>query len=320
MPWTSAKSASAPPFSRCSASTHWTSTRDSLAIPPWASASIRLLYESFRSMYLPTTAIRVVTRGAFTRRTTASQREVARARLEPEELRDDLVEPFLVEDQRDLVDGLHVLGGDDRLFLDVAEEGDLRLDPRRQVAIGTAEEDVRLDPDRAQLFHGVLGRLGLELRRRLHERHECQVDVDDVLAADVLLELSDGLEEREPLDVAHGPADLDDDDVRVPRHATDRRLDLVGDVRDHLDGTAEVIAAPLLLDHGEVDLPRRHVVVARHAARGEPLVVPEVEVGLAAVVGDEHLAVLVGTHRPRVHVDVRVHLLQRDPEAPRLQE
>src|SRR2546427_4077116 len=93
------------------------------------------------------------------------------------------------------------------------------------------------------------------------------------------------------------------------RDATDRRLDLVGDVRDHLDGPAEVITAPLLLDDGEVDLPRRHVVVTRHTARGEPLVVPEVEVGLTAVVGDEHLAVLIRAHRPRVDVNVRVHLL-----------
>src|SRR5207247_5875955 len=68
------------------------------------------------------------------------------------------------------------------------------------------------------------------------ERLEGEVHVNDVLAADVLLELSNGLEEREPLDVAHGPADLDDDDVRVPRHPTDARLDLVGDVRDDLDG------------------------------------------------------------------------------------
>ena len=52
----------------------------------------------------------------------------------------------------------------------------------------------------------------------------------------------------------------------------------------------------------------------------EALVVPEVEVGLAAVVGDEHLAVLEGVHRARVDVDVRVELLHRDPEAPGLQQ
>ena len=48
---------------------------------------------------------------------------------------------------------------------------------------------------------------------------------------------------------------------------------------------------------------------------GEALVVAEVEVGLGAVLGDEHLAVLVGRHRPGVDVDVRVELLQLDVEA-----
>src|SRR5581483_6055732 len=46
----------------------------------------------------------------------------------------------------------------------------------------------------------------------------------------------------------------------------------------------------------------------------------EVEVGLAAVVGDEHLAVLERVHRARVDVDVRVELLHRHPQASGLEE
>ena len=45
---------------------------------------------------------------------------------------------------------------------------------------------------------------------------------------------------------------------------------------------------------------------------GEPLVVAEVEVGLAAVVGDVDFAVLIRAHRARIDVDVGVELLQRD--------
>jgi hypothetical protein len=52
----------------------------------------------------------------------------------------------------------------------------------------------------------------------------------------------------------------------------------------------------------------------------EPLVVPEIQVGLRAVVGDEAFAVLVRVHRPSVHVDIRVQLLHRDLEAPVTQE
>ena len=40
----------------------------------------------------------------------------------------------------------------------------------------------------------------------------------------------------------------------------------------------------------------------------------DVEVGLGAVLGDEHLAVLERVHRARVDVEVRVELLHRDPQ------
>ena len=67
------------------------------------------------------------------------------------------------------------------------------------------------------------------------------MDVEDVRSSDVLAHLADGLEEGEALDVADRPADLDDDHVRiaVAGDPTDALLDLVGDVRDDLDGAAE---------------------------------------------------------------------------------
>src|SRR6266403_2244430 len=218
--------------------------------------------------------------------------------LEAETLDDDRVQALPVEHERNLVDRIDVFGRDDRLFLVVAAERDLRLDARRQVAVGAAEQDVGLDTDRAQFLHRVLRRLRLQLRGRLDERHEREVDVEYVLLADVLLQLADRLEKRQPLDVADGPADLDDDDVLAGADLADHGLDLVGDVRDHLHRPPEIIAAPLLRDDRVVDLARGDVVVAGDAGRGEPLVVAEVEVGLAAVVGHEDLAVLVGTHRP----------------------
>ena len=46
----------------------------------------------------------------------------------------------------------------------------------------------------------------------------------------------------------------------------------------------------------------------------------DVQVGLGAVVGDEHLAVLKGVHRPGVDVEVGVELLHGDPETPGLQQ
>jgi len=108
---------------------------------------------------------------------------------------------------------------------------------------------------------------------------------------------------------------LDDLDVDALGELEDRLLDLVGDVRDDLDRGAQIVAAPLLLDHRGVDLARREVVGLGRGHRGEPFVVSQVEVGLRTVVGDEDLAVLERAHRSRVDVDVRIEFLQRAREA-----
>ncbi len=211
---------------------------------------------------------------------------------------------------------------DDGVGVDVAEQGDLLADALVERLLGAGDDDVGLDADLAQLGDRVLGRLGLRLADHADHRHQGDVDVEDVLAADVLAELADRLEEGQALDVADGAADLGDEHVDVegggePVHP---RLDLVGDVRDDLDGAAQVVAAALLGDDGVVDAAGGHVGVALHELVDEALVVPEVEVGLGAVLGDEDLAVLERAHGARVDVDVRVELLVRDLEAARLEE
>ena len=228
--------------------------------------------------------------------------------------------PCAVERERHLVDRRDVERGEHRRRVHVAEERDLVLHLPRDLAVGAAEQDVRLDADLAQLLHRVLRRLRLQLARGGDVRDEREVDVERVLLAHVVLHLPDRLEERQRLDVADGAADLDDEDVGAARRLADDRLDLVGDVRDDLHGLAEVLAAPLPLDDGLVDAPGREVVLPGHLGAGEALVVPEVEVRLRAVVGDVDLAVLERAHRARVHVDVRVELEVRDLEAAVLEE
>ncbi len=121
------------------------------------------------------------------------------------------------------------------------------------------------------------------------------MDVEHVAAADVLAHLADGLEEGQRLDIADRAADLDDDHVgaAVAGHALDALLDLVGDVRDDLDGAAEIVAAPLLGDDRLVDPARRDVRQLGQVLVDEPLVVAQVEVRFGTVIGDEDLAVLV---------------------------
>ena len=248
--------------------------------------------------------------------------EVRLAALQVQHAHHEVVEALAVHAQRHAVDVVGVGGRDHGVRVHVAEQGDLLADALRQRLLGAGHDDVRLDADLAELGHGVLRRLGLGLADHADDGHQRDVDVQDVLAADVLAELADGLEERKALDVADGAADLGDEHVHAGAlgEAVHAALDLVGDVRDDLDGAAEVVAAPLLGDDGVVDAAGGDVGVALHELVEEALVVAQVEVGLGAVLGDEDLAVLVRAHGAGVDVDVRVELLARDLEAAGLEQ
>ena len=112
-------------------------------------------------------------------------------------------------------------------------------------------------------------------------------------------------------DVAYGSANLLDDKVDISV-LHDAAFDLVGDVRHHLYGLAEVIAVAFLVDDGLVDLTRGHRVGLCGADAREALVVAKVEVGLGAVHGHITLAVFVGVERPRVDIDIGIDFLYGD--------
>ncbi len=151
------------------------------------------------------------------------RRQVDRG-VETQALAHDGVEALLVEDQRQLVDVAGVGGVHDSVVVDVAEVRDLALQVGAEGRLAAAHDDVGLDAAAAQFGDRVLGGLGLLLSGRTDERHQRDVDVADVVAADVLAELAQRLEEREDLDVADGAADLGDDDVDVLGGETVDRL------------------------------------------------------------------------------------------------
>src|SRR5690606_14516744 len=166
----------------------------------------------------------------------------------------DLVHALVAQPHRQLVDVVQVDGGDDRLLRHVGEQRDLAPLALGQWLLAAAHQYVGLDADGTQLLDGVLGGLGLELTGGGDPRHQGQVHEQGLLRAALGADLADRLQERQRLDVAHGAADLDQRDVEAGGGRVDAALDLVGDVRDHLHGAAEVVAAALLADHGLVDL------------------------------------------------------------------
>ena len=248
--------------------------------------------------------------------------EIGRPRIEPELLADELVEPLGLEHLGDEVDVTDVGRRDHGARIDVGEERDLLADVVRERLGRPADDDVGVDTDAAELVHRVLRRLRLQLAGRGNERDERDVQVDHVLGPDLAAELANRLEERQRLDVADRAADLGDDDVggRHLLRPPDPRLDLVRDVRDHLHGRAQELALALAAENGVPDGARGVARVPREVLVDEPLVVADVEVGLGAVLGDEHLAVLERAHRARIDVQVRVELLRLDCESACLEE
>src|SRR5438128_4744706 len=146
------------------------------------------------------------------------------------------------------------------------------------------------------------------------------MNVDSVVTRQIVLELADRLEERQPLDVTDGAADLAQHEIELVIAVEDEILDGVGDMRDHLDRSAEIIAAPLLGQDILIDAPRGDIVGLGGGTSGEALIVAEVEIGLGAVIGHEYFAVLVRRHRYGVELEIGIELAQPNLVAARLQQ
>ncbi len=70
-----------------------------------------------------------------------------------------------------------------------------------------------------------------------------------IVMADIMLELTDGLQKRLTLDITNGTADLDDGNICliIRKIAVETALDFIGDMRDYLYCTSAIIAAALAL-------------------------------------------------------------------------
>src|SRR5882762_3959854 len=234
--------------------------------------------------------------------------------LELQEAQNLGVEAFAAEFDRDGVDGVHVFHGNDAGFGNVAEEGDFLFQVGGDVTVAAAQQNVRLDTDAEHFFYAVLGGLGLQFAGGCDEGNERHMDEERVFCAEFEAHLANGFEEGKGLDIADSAADFDDDDVHTFRNFPDGGFDFVGDGRNDLHGLAEKIAAALFGEDGFVDAAGGPVIIAGKLGVSEALVVPEVEVGLCAVFGDEDFTVLERAHSAGIDVKVRIALLKGDFE------
>src|SRR6185295_15322901 len=114
--------------------------------------------------------------------------------------------------------------------------------------------------DRAQFLDRMLRGLGLQFSGTRNERHQGKVDVDRVIARKIVAKLTDGFKIRQPLDVADRAADFAEHEVKTFIAVTGEILDGIGDVRDHLNRGAKVVAAPFARENVLIDATGRDVV------------------------------------------------------------
>ncbi len=148
------------------------------------------------------------------------------------------------------------------------------------------------------------------------------MQIDRVLPPCVHAHLTDCFQKRQALYVTYRAADLNDDDLcpTLARHQPHAALHLVGHVGNHLDGTAEVVAPPLLGDHFGVHLAGGHIAGTRQAFVDEALIVSQVQVCLCAIIEHEYLSVLIGRHGTGIHIQIGIQFLDRHLDAPALED
>ena len=210
-----------------------------------------------------------------------------------------------------IIDAWHVFALNHTFEIDITERCHLLTHAIRQVLLGTEHEHIGLNTHTLHLLDRMLSRLGLKFVGSLEIRHIGEMHAHR-LVAKFPAKLTDGLKEWSTLDVANRTANLGDDEVELIIIAPHSMLDLVGDVRNHLNGLAKIVATTLTVDDGLVDPASSDRIVARCADASETLIVAKVEVGLHAI--DSHIALtmLVWVERTRVDVDIWVELLYCD--------
>src|SRR5262245_60540735 len=139
---------------------------------------------------------------------------------------------------------------------------------------------------------------GLDLAGRADIGQPGHMDEEHVLAADFIAELPQGFKEWLRLDIADCPADLNDHHVCASLFcdSRDSTLDLVCDVRDHLNRPTEEITAAFLANDFCINLSTCKVAGTAQADVNESFVVTQIEVRFCAVIQNVNLSMLVWAH------------------------
>ena len=193
----------------------------------------------------------------------------------------------------------------------ITEQRDLVLQMIIQRMLTSADQDIRPDTHTLQILHRSLSRLGLQLAGSFDIGNQGYMDENGIFMSYVMLELSNGLQERLTFDIAHGTAYLNNGNMRLIliEIAVKTALDFVGNMGDNLHCASAVIAAALLVQNRPVDFTGGNVRILCQRFINKAFIMTKIQVCFSTVVSHEYLAVLNRVHGAGVNVDVRVKLL-----------
>ena len=193
----------------------------------------------------------------------------------------------------------------------VTEQGDLSTDIISQRILASAYQNIRLDSHSLEFFYAGLGRFGLHLSGSTKVRDQGNMNKNGIVMSHIMLELTDGFQERLTLNITNCPAYLDDGNSVLIRCfcSVKTALDLVGDMRDYLYSTSAKITVTLFLKNRPVNLTGCHIGILVKAFINETLIMSKIKVCLCTVIGYKNLSMLNGVHSSRVNINVGIKFL-----------
>ena len=243
-----------------------------------------------------------------------------RGRLDPKGRQHFLVETFLMVGHRHVVDVGNVERLNHRRRTHVAEQRQLAAFRFRNFAIGANEQDIGMNTERLKFLDRMLGRLGLQFTRCRNVGHQRQVHIDGRAARQVIAQLADRLHEGHGFNVADRAADFADHEIEIVIAFDNEVFDFISNVRNDLNGGAQIVATTFLVDDVLVNPPGGDVIGLGCGTPGKAFVVAKVEISLGTVIRHKHFTVLCRAHGAGIYVQIGVEFAQPHPITTGLQE
>ena len=182
------------------------------------------------------------------------------------------------------------------------------------------DDNIGLDATLLQCFYRVLCRFSLQLMSRRQKRNIREVN-RQTISPQFPLHLSHSFNEWQRLDVSDRSSNLCNHKVKRPTFSQSNyiMLNLIGNMRDYLNGFSKEIPPTLFLNNRMIDTSGSQVVNLVCLNIQESLIMPQIKVSLMPVRGNITLTVFIGIKCTRIHIDIRIQFLIRYPQPACLQ-